>query len=194
GRVIPFSTMGGSALLQGNNRLVVTDPKAFGYSVWDTELDEYREALREAGDEVERDERAKRFAVQWLRDNPDKWAFLVWHKFARSWTPFLVHNPSAAHRALYTATWGPVLVLFAVAFVPTLVRALRERSPAWLFHLAILHYIANSVIFFANVRYRAPVEPICFVLAAWLLVRLVSSVVPRGAASPGEAAPASPGV
>ena len=46
GEIIPFSTMGGSVLLQGNNSVVVTDPKLFGYSVWDTEIPEYRDALR----------------------------------------------------------------------------------------------------------------------------------------------------
>lgn len=185
GRVIPFSTMGGSALLQGNNRRVVTEPPLFGYSVWDTELEEYREPLRSAGDEIERDERAKELAIRWLRDNKDKWGFLVWHKFARSWTPFLTHNPSAAHRAVYLATWGPILVLFAVAFVPTLVGSLRTRSPAWLLHLAILHYVANSVIFFANIRYRAPVDPICFILTAWTIMRFVSLFRPPVPSSSG---------
>jgi 4-amino-4-deoxy-L-arabinose transferase-like glycosyltransferase len=170
GKFIPFSTAGGSGLLQGNNRLVVSDPRLFGYSVWDTQLEEYGQPLRGAGSEVERDERAKEFAFRWLSDNRDKWGFLIWHKFARSWTPFLTHNPSAAQRALYLVTWGPVLMLVAVAFVPSLVRSLRSRSPAWLLHVAILHYVANSVIFFANIRYRAPVDPACFILATNMLV------------------------
>ena len=184
-RLIPFSTMGGSVLLQGNNRLVVTKPKYFGYSVWDTELDEYRESLHSAGNEYERDARAKQFAIQWLKENKDKWGFLVWHKFARSWTPFLVDNPSAAHRAIYLATWGPVLVLFALAFFPTLIASLRQRSPAWLLHLAILSYVANSVIFFANIRYRSPVAPICFILACWMLMRIVRTFRPLAPTSPG---------
>ena len=154
GRVIPFSTTGGSALLQGNNRLVVTDPKLFGYSVWDTQIPEYREALQSAGNEVERDERAKHFAIKWLTENRDKWSFLLWHKLVRSWTPFLVHNPSATRRLVYLLSWGPVLVLFVTAFVPTFVKMLKNSQPGWLLHLAILHYVINSLIFFANIRYR----------------------------------------
>jgi 4-amino-4-deoxy-L-arabinose transferase-like glycosyltransferase len=172
GRFIPFSTAGGSALLQGNNRVVVTDPRLYGYSVWDTQLEEYRDALRAAGDEVERDRRAKEFAVQWLKANTDQWGFLLAQKFVRSWTPYLQHNPSAAHRMMYLGTWGPILVLFCVAVVPTLVRALRTRDPAWLLHLAVLHFVLNSLVFFANIRYRAPVDPICLILAAWTVTRL----------------------
>ena len=77
GKIIPFSTMGGSVLLQGNNRIVVTEPKYFGYNVWDTSLDEYREELRSAGDEFERDRRAKELAIRWLAENKDRWGFLV---------------------------------------------------------------------------------------------------------------------
>src|SRR5262249_50700161 len=68
GEFVPLSTTGGSALLQGNNDVVVTDPKLYGYSVWDTQLPGYREALQSAGNEVERDRRAKAFAIAWLRD------------------------------------------------------------------------------------------------------------------------------
>lgn len=194
GKVIPFSTMGGSVLLQGNNRLVVTDPPLYGYSVWDTEIEEYRDALRSAGDEFERDRRAKEFAVRWISDNPDKWGFLVWQKFARSWTPVLEHSPSRSVRLIYLLTWGPALVLFAAALLPTLVASLRRRTPAWLFHVTILHYVLNSVLFFANVRYRAPVEPLCFILAAWTAVRLSTgrSPVPEVPRVPG-AARSSPG-
>ena len=188
GKFIPLSTTGGSALLQGNNRLVVTDPRFYGYSVWDTEIEEYRDALRSAGDEVERDRRAKEFGVRWLADNQDRWGFLAWQKFARSWTPVLEHNPSILIRTAYLLTWGPVLVLFVLALVPTLVTSLRDHTPTWLLHLAILHYVVNSVVFFANVRYRAPIEPLCFVLAAWTLVRFSAGRPPAPGAS------GSPGV
>lgn len=167
GKLIPFSTMGGSVLLQGNNRIVVTVPKAFGYSVWDTELDEYRDDLRAAGDEVERDRRAKEFAIRWLKDHPDRWGFLIWQKFVRSWTPFLEHNPSRSVRVIYLLTWGPVFILFVFALAPTFISALRQGSPIWLLHVSVLQYVLNSVIFFANIRYRSPIEPVCFILAAW---------------------------
>jgi len=170
---VPLSTSGGSALLQGNNSIVVTDPKLFGYSVWDTRIPEFRDSLQNAGNEVERDRRARTFAIQWLKDNSDKWRFLLWHKFLRSWTPFLVDNPSTTHRWLYLLSWGPILVLFVVALGPTLAISLRFRHTVLLLHLAILHYVANSLIFFANIRYRAPIDPLCIIFAATIIARIL---------------------
>src|SRR5262245_10958316 len=94
GEFIPFSTMGGSVLLQGNNRIVATEPKYYGYSVWDTDIPEYRDAIRAPNDEVKRDQVCRSLAIRWLKDNPDKWWYLIKAKFLRSWTPFLQpHTP-----------------------------------------------------------------------------------------------------
>ena len=88
-RFIPISTMSGSGLLQGNNRIVAEDPQYLGYSYWDSKIPEYRDALRSTNDELVRDDLAKSFAVRWLKDNPDKWMSLAWAKLVRAWTPFL---------------------------------------------------------------------------------------------------------
>jgi len=165
-KFIPLSTLGGSALLQGNNRVVATDPKLVGYCVWDTDIPEYREALRAAGDEWARDQLAKQFAIRWLKENPDKLPWLLWNKFARSWTPFLHHNPSRTHWTIYLLTWGPILALFCVGFFTTLGQMLRHNNPGWLLHLAVLHYVINSLVFFAYIRYRAPIDPICILFAS----------------------------
>lgn len=170
---IPLSTLGGSGLLQGNNDIVVTDPKYFGYCIWDTEIPEYREALQTAGDEVERDRRARRFAVEWLKSHPDKWWFLVRHKFWRALTPFLQPHTPRMYRLGMLLAWGPVLVLFGIAYFPTLIAALRRKEPQWLLHLAILQYLMTSVIFFGMARYRQQVEPLCIILAVQALTFLI---------------------
>src|SRR5262249_13771954 len=151
---------------------------------WDTTIPEYREALQTAGNEVERDRRARRFAIQWLKDHPDKWGFLLWHKFVRSWTPLLVDNPSAAHRLLFLLSRGPILLLFVIAIVPTVYFGIRYRHPALLLHFAILHYVVNSLIFFALIRYRAPVDPLCIVLASTTLVWIVYRIGYKKVANP----------
>jgi 4-amino-4-deoxy-L-arabinose transferase-like glycosyltransferase len=163
---IPFSTMGGSVLLQGNNCIVATDPLYYGYSVWDTEIPEYRQALRSVDDELRRDRLAGRFAVQWLRDNQDKWTFLLQAKFRRSWTPFLQPHSPRLYRLGTLFSWGPVLVLFALAAPPTLADFLRRGHPGWLIHLGIAVYLFTSLIFFGNSRYRYPIDPLCIILAA----------------------------
>ena len=73
--------MGGSAPLQGNNRIVVTEPRYYGYNYWDPKIPEYRAALLRPDDEFERDRIAKELAIKWLRENPDQWWFLIQAKF-----------------------------------------------------------------------------------------------------------------
>jgi 4-amino-4-deoxy-L-arabinose transferase-like glycosyltransferase len=163
---IPISTLSGSGLLQGNNRIVATDPKYRGYSHWDSLIPEYREALVSANDEVERDRRAKKFAIRWLNDNKDKWLFLAKAKFVRAWTPFLQPHTPRVFRVGMLVSWGPVLVLFAVAFFPTLWAALRRREPSLLLHLSIVNFVAITLIFWGETRYRHGIEPLCLVWAA----------------------------
>lgn len=165
-KFIPFSTMGGSVLLQGNNRVVVTDPVLFGYSVWDTKIPEYRELLQAPNDEVKRDEVARQLAVEWLLNNRDKWPFLIQAKLRRGFTPLLQSHSPRLYRLGTLFSWGPVLVLFAAAFIPTLMHFLRTGHPGWIIHLVILHYVAIIVIFFGYSRYRYPIEPLCVLLAA----------------------------
>jgi 4-amino-4-deoxy-L-arabinose transferase-like glycosyltransferase len=173
GEVIPFSTMGGSVLLQGNNRVVFSEPRYHGYSVWDTEIPEYRDALRAPNNEVERDRVAKALAIRWLKDNPDKWWFLMKAKFIRSWTPILQPHSPRLYRLGMLLAWGPLLVLFAISFFPTLVVLLYERHPGWIIHLTILHFVLNTLVFFGNSRYRYPIEPLCMILAAKTLIYCV---------------------
>jgi len=167
---IPLATSGGSGLLQGNNDVVVSDPKYFGYSIWDSKIPEYREALQSAGNEFERDRRAKVFAVQWLKNHPDQWWFLVRQKLWRSRTPILQAHSPWYFRAGMIIAWGPVLVLWLLGFFPTLNQFLRARHPGWLIHLGIVHYLLTSVIFYALVRYRMAVEPLCIILAVQTVV------------------------
>ena len=56
-----------------------------------------------------------------------------------------------------------------MALVPTLYLGLYRRHPVLLLHLAILHYVANSLVFFANIRYRAPIDPLCIILATTII-------------------------
>ena len=169
--------------MQGNNRIVTTDPELYGYSVWDSSIPEYRDALERPNDELVRDRTAQKLAVEWLRNNPDKWPFLVRAKLTRAWTPFLQPRAGRLLRTVMLFSWGPILLLFLVAVIPTLLRFLRQGHPGWLIHLSILHFVLNSIIFYGNARYRAPVEPLCILLAAALIdgaLRRVGGLFPRG--------------
>ncbi len=172
---VPFSTMGGSVLLQGNNRIVATDPEYLGYNVWDTEIPEYRAALQAPNNELERDRVAKQFATEWMAANRDKLMPMAVAKIRRGWTPFLQPHTAALQRYGMMLSWGPVLLLMLLAFGPLLWRYLRTGHPGWILHLVILHIVVINVMFFGYARYRYVVEPYCLLLAAaavmWLLHR-----------------------
>src|ERR1041384_624263 len=85
-------------------------------------------------------------------------------RFRRSWTPFLQQS-SKARRLGMLLIWGPIFVLFAAAFFPTLIKFLRVGYGGWMLHLAIVHYAINSIVFFALARYRFPIEGLCIILA-----------------------------
>lgn len=172
---IPFSTMGGSVLLQGNNRIVATDPEYLGYNVWDTAIPEYRDSLVAPNNELERDRVAKRLATAWIATHRDRMLPMAIAKIRRGWTPFLQPHTAAIQRFGMLISWGPVLLLMLLAYLPLLWHFLRTRHPGWILHLVILHIVVINVMFFGYARYRYVVEPYCLLIAAagvvWLVTR-----------------------
>lgn len=176
GHFIPLATEGGDTLLGGNNSVVAYDPEYYGHQIFPTLIPEYRDAFVSCSTEVERDHLAISLAVRWLREHPDRWCYLVQAKLRRSMTPFLRGSNSTLARAIMLATWGPVLVLFLPAFFLTLIAFVRQRQPAWLLHLAILHLETTCVIFSGIIRFRFPIEGLCIIFASvsafWLWDKL----------------------
>jgi 4-amino-4-deoxy-L-arabinose transferase-like glycosyltransferase len=169
---IPVSTLSGIGLLAGNNRLVSdpNDPKNYGYSVWDSDIPEYHDVLKSIHDEVLRERTARDFAIQWLKDNPHKWLPLAKAKLVRGWTPFLQPSTAWYFRWAMLVSWGPVLILFLIAVIPTLLGFLRSNHPGWIMHLAIVNCLIINIIFWGYARYRHFVEPLCIIIAMEALV------------------------
>jgi len=180
-RFIPISTMGGSVLLQGNNRIVATDPDLYGYSFWDAKIPEYRDSLRAAGDELARDQLAGRLAIEWLKANQSLWPQMAMNKIQRGWTPFLQPKTPLVQRIGTLLSWGPVLVLFLIGFFPTLIGFLRKGRPGWLLHLVVLGSLPMTILLFGELRYRFTFEPICIMIASatavWTSQRILSSAL-----------------
>ncbi len=161
---IPFTTQGGEALLLGANRIVVSEPKYYGYALGDARLIPEYEHEFDGLDEVQRSDRAMELYKQWMGENRDQWWFLVQRKFRRFWTPFLQQD-SLKNRVAMLASWGPVLVLFPVPFLVTLVKFVRTRDPRLMVHAAILSTLINALVFSGLVRYRFPIEGLCLMFA-----------------------------
>lgn len=173
---IPFSTMGGSVLLQGNNRIVATDPEYWGYNIWDTNIPEYADQLRAPNDEIQRDQIAGQLAKQWISENRALLPGMLIKKVARGWTPLLQARTAFPLRLIMLLSWGPVLLLLLIGLIPTARRFLRERNPGILLHFALLDVVVLNLIFFGFARYRLPVEPFALLLAAWTLTWLAAKL------------------
>jgi 4-amino-4-deoxy-L-arabinose transferase-like glycosyltransferase len=163
---IPFSTGGGSLLLQANNRQVIEDPSYSGYAVFDYCLPEYAGPIRAANDEVKRDAIAKKFAVQWLKANPDKWFYLLRSKFLRLWR--VEYSGDRFHKLalILVGTYGIALAGFALTVIPFTRRMLRERHPGSIMICMILATIACAMVFHGQHRYRFPIDGFCIIIAA----------------------------
>jgi 4-amino-4-deoxy-L-arabinose transferase-like glycosyltransferase len=174
---IPFETGGGDVALGSYNRIVANDPLYYGYWVYPTsELPEYREQITASNDEVIRDHVELQLALQWIRQHPDKWWYLIRMRFIRSWTPFLEASSPKLYRIGMLASWAPILLLVAFAFFPTGYTFLRNSHPGWVLHLGVLHFVLTAQIFWGSSRFRYPVEGLCIILASaaviWMTERI----------------------
>jgi len=168
---IPFETGGGDVLLGSYNRVVANDPHYYGYWVYATSnLPEYRAQITDPNDEVARDHVELHLAIEWIRNHPETWWYLVESRFRRSWTPFLESSSPPLYRVGMIISWGPILVLFSFAFFPTIRNFLQRNHPGSILHLGILHFMLTTLVFWGSSRFRYPVEGLCLLLASTSVV------------------------
>jgi 4-amino-4-deoxy-L-arabinose transferase-like glycosyltransferase len=169
--LIPFETGGGDVALGSYNRIVASDPLYYGYWVYPTsELPEYRAQIIAPNNEVVRDHVEKQLAMQWTRNHPEKWWYLVESRFRRSWTPFLQPKSPRLFRVGMLVSWSPILILLALGFFPSAIYFLRTGNPGWIIHLGVLHFVFTALIFWGSSRFRYPVEGLCILIASATLV------------------------
>jgi 4-amino-4-deoxy-L-arabinose transferase-like glycosyltransferase len=168
---IPFQTGGGDVLLGSYNRVIASDPLYYGYYVWpDSELPEFREQITAPNNEVIRDHVETQLAIQWARNHPETWWYLIESRFRRSLTPFLQPKSPMLYRVGTLVSRGPIMVFFGLGFFPSAIYFIRTNNPGWLLHLGVFHFVLISIIFFGFSRYRFPVEGLCIILACATLV------------------------
>ncbi len=191
------TTHGGYTLLLGNNeeayQVEVADPtgEPWDSREWQRSLqDEYRhrdrsrrfvgdELLRthrvpnDSGqtDELERDRWMSDRAKTWILQHPREFAELCWLRIKRFWNIF----PGGADAGSLPkfAQWG-MAVFFAIELLAAAVGLWRLRRDEWLVWwplvLLVLSFALVHVVYWSNLRMRAPVEPVLALLAARGLV------------------------
>jgi hypothetical protein len=108
----------------------------------------------------------KRAALQWVRENPDRFVVISLKRFFYFWngvprpsssTAFFDFRSSAFLATSVLAIWG-------------LLRALRQKRPgAWLYAGLVLTYPTAYYFVFPHARYRHPMEPELLILIVFLL-------------------------
>lgn len=132
----------------------------------------YLDVVPEGLGELERDQYMKRLALDFIAEDPARFARLAVSKFVRFWN--LWPNAEGFGRGVYMLasllSFGPVLVL-SLASLYVLRDRWRELGLIWLF---VGYYTALHMVALASIRYRLPLEPLLIACAAACAGRLLS--------------------
>lgn len=181
--VVPISTNGGSNLLIGNNPRARGDFISYGA---------FAAQIRfSVPDQVAADKRASRLAVQWIRENPGRFAALMPLKVWWLWAPdgeaewsYQAGSPRYQEyagafrlaRLLNQVFYVGVLIAFAVSAVLAVTRGL--PSPWLLLAYGLAVYVTLiALVFFGHSRYHFPLMPWIMIGAAWSVMTLLRRVL-----------------
>ena len=175
--LIVTTTHGGYTLLLGNNdaayRAEVANPTS---TPWDSRT--WQKSLPQpfvgggAGREFLRDRWMSQHATLWIREHPREFTESCWLRIKRFWNIF----PGGADAGSLprVAQWG-MAVFFAIELLAAAVGLWRLRrdewSKWWPLVLLVLSFALVHVVYWSNLRMRAPVEPVLALLAARGLIR-----------------------
>jgi 4-amino-4-deoxy-L-arabinose transferase-like glycosyltransferase len=173
GRLVLFTTNGGSTFWGSNNAIVLEEPKHRGGWISTNLMPGEKARVMAEPNEAVRDQLewtfGKAFLAGHLRDIPR----LIGYKFRAFWTPFC-RTPNRMFNLIVGATY--VLMLpFAVWGLWLLLRSRGPLSPELV--ILILPVIVTTLIclvFFGLTRFRSTIEPILLIFAAEALGGLFS--------------------
>ena len=111
-------------------------------------------------------------AKEWIRQHPREFAELCWLRVKRFWSIF--PGGTDAGSLPMIARWG-VAVFFAIELLAAAIGLWRLRRDEWRtwwpLVLLVISFALVHVIYWSNLRMRAPVEPVLALLTARGLVR-----------------------
>lgn len=163
-----LSTHFGNTLWDGHNELLFNDPKyhhLLGTPLATTAPSSTDELLQQYplhGSEVERDDQAKRYALESIRNNLDQMPLLTFAKLKHFVSPFHV-TENAAVKWAFAGGWI-VAALLMCGGIWKLWNT--NRTFTVLMLLPFIVTLTTCLIFFSTPRYRDAVAPAYMVLAA----------------------------
>lgn len=162
GAIIPFTTNGGGAFYGANN--------AYAQGNW-LQGNARTDLPRPSGNtEVELDRDSYRLAFQWIQSNPQAYGELLVKKLVRLFE-FDPHTTRQDVQIAYlVAGFLPYGVLMPLVLMGII---LLVRVPnAWLMHAVLAAALVNTLIFYGDSRFRAPLQPYLYLFGAWTISRL----------------------
>lgn len=175
GAFVPVSSAGGSVLYRCNHDDAI---------LWQISEPVGGMPVPSAGsNEAERSRLYRSLAIQWIQDNPERWATNALKKLWFLWGPVphlesVNKLPPYVH---YTLTAANVIILIPAYGVLLAGRLFAHRPPIELL-LLMLQTSLVALFFWANHRLRAPVDALLIACAAAALVRLFAAL--RSTAQP----------
>lgn len=174
GRPIVTTTHGGYTLWLGNNEVAFREDVSSPPGVlWDSRpwqkaiRDEMQNAGLAPSDEVARDRWQSERAWTWIRQHPREFTSACWLRLRRFWNI----NPAGADADAVPQVmrWG-IRLFFSVELIAAAVGLARLRRDGWSvwwpLTLLIASFSLTHLLYWSNLRMRAPIEPALALFAA----------------------------
>lgn len=166
-KFIPGTTMGGYVFWEGNNPMSAGGPCHY-----------FPENIMQV-EEIERDKVFYNMTIEAIKENPQRFAWLLKNKFKRFWN--VVPNASEFTKLFYrivsVMSFGIMMPFFLLGFFLAL-----KNKKAQFMHLLIFFFTVFHMVFLASIRYRITIEPFYIMFAAygflWLAGRITSIMRP----------------
>ena len=174
GQPIVTTTHGGYTLLLGNNdeafreEIVEQKEALWDSRAWQNKWERLFELIHvDRSDEVQRDRLMSQRAQIWICQNPREFVESCWLRVRRFWNIF--PGGADAGSLPMMARWG-VAAFFTLELLAAALGLWRLRRDEWLrwrpLVLLVLSFALVHVVYWSNLRMRAPVEPVLALLAA----------------------------
>jgi hypothetical protein len=165
-KIVPVATGSGVNLLNGMNSVVLNDPRQVGEILYKG-LPEYLNL--EQGDEVTQDRQAGAIARAYYRvaleENPRVFLRIEWEKFKDFWAIFPKYRGTGA-KIISLMSFGLLLPFFIVGLCASM-----NNKITYLLFFFIFNIFFIGMVYYANIRYRFPIEPFYIVYAAYGMVK-----------------------
>jgi len=161
-KFVLFTTSSGANLYLGNNSC-----NKNGGIDWGVDVDKnFVYQLKNSNlDEVSKDKIFKQKAINFIKENPDRFVELIYKKFIRFWNiQFNNENfKNSIYNYIMILSFTPILIGFLVSLF-LLKEKYKEMIPIF---VLILYYTFIHSIIISSIRYRLPIEPFLIILASY---------------------------